>query len=370
MPERFYRQSRSGGRSNGHATAKSPLPPGGEVAVSAAGEGVRALVAILLTLLIMGCDSQTDPAGTDSASTGDSVLKAEVERGPVKFTLEVSPKNPRLSDEPTLTLTIRSEAGVRVEKPPFGQAMGDFVIRDFHEPVADVDNGADVLHQVYTLEPTRAGKLTISPIAIRFHDERANGDQQEHTIESEALTVEVSSIFGADIPSLADLRPAADPVELPVNYVTNWLWIGTVAGALVAAAIVVWRIRRGRAVSERQLTPEEMAQLELGQIVENKLAESDVKTFYVELTAVVRRYIERSTGVNAPEQTTEEFLRQIVDDAIFADEEQLRLKGFLEAADLVKFAAFEPQASDIESSIERARMFIQLRRETSPEAAA
>ena len=370
MPARFFRQNRSCSRSSGHATAKSPLPPGGEVAVSAAGEGVHALIAVLLAVLVAGCDSTDAPADADPDSVENAVLKTEVERGPVKFTLEVSPKEPRLSDEPTLTLTIRSERGVRVEKPPFGQAMGDFVIRDFHEPVPDVDDGAEVIRQVYTLEPTRAGKLTIAPIAIRFHDERANGDQQEHTIESEALTVEVSSIFGEDVPSLANLRPAADPVELPVNHVTNWLWIGTVAGALIAAAMVVWRVRRGRAVSERQLTPQELAQLELGQIVENKLAESDVKAFYVELTAVVRRYIERSTGVNAPEQTTEEFLRQIVDDAIFADEEQLRLKGFLEAADLVKFAAFEPQASDIESSIERARMFIQLQRETSPEAAA
>ena len=370
MPEILHRECLACRQLTRHTPAKSPLPLGGEVAVSAAGEGARAVVLVALAVLIAGCDSQNTPADADSVRTENSVVKTEVERGPVKFTLEVFPKEPRLSDEPTLTLTIRSEAGVRVEKPPFGQAMGDFVIRDFHEPVPDVDDGADVLQQVYTLEPTRAGKLTIAPIAIRFHDERANGDQQEHTIESEALTVEVSSIFGEDVPSLADLRPAADPVELPINYVTNWLWIGTVAGALVAAAMVVWRIRRGRAVSERQLTPQELAQRELGRIVEDKLAESDVKAFYVELTAVVRRYIERSTGVNAPELTTEEFLRQIVDYAIFADEEQLRLKGFLEAADLVKFAAFEPDASDIESSIERARMFIQLQRETSPEVAA
>ncbi len=324
----------------------------------------------LVFLLTAGCGQQADNRNADREVDAPASLSTEVERGPVKFSLEVSPKEPRLSDEPTLTLTIRAEPGVRVEKPPFGQAMGDFVIRDFYEPVPDIDDGAEVLQQVYTLEPTRAGKLTIAPIAVRFYDERASGDQQEHTIESEALTVEVSSIFGDDVPSLANLRPAADPVELPVNYVANWLWVGAVAGALLAAAIAVWQIRRGRGVSERQLSPQELAQLELDRIVDGKLAESDVKAFYVELTGVVRRYIERSIGVNAPEQTTEEFLRQIVDDAIFADEEQLRLKGFLEAADLVKFAAFEPDAADIESSLERARMFIQLQRETSLEVAA
>lgn len=337
-------------------------------------EGGRCAFATMLGLILAtcltGCGTSKDAVDTDLVTTTESSLRTEVERGPVKVAVEVSPEKPRLSDEPQLTLTIRSEPGVRVEKPPFGQAMGDFVIRDFHEPAPDVDGGAEVIQQVYTLEPTRAGKLTVAPIAIRFHDERDDGDKQEHTIESEALTVAVSSIFGDDVPSLADLRPAADPVELPVNYAMNWLWIGAGAGALLIAAVVVWRIRRVRAVAERQLSPQELAELELGQIIQNKLSESDVKKYYVELTAVVRRYIERSTGVNAPDLTTEEFLRQIVDDAIFADEEQARLRGFLEAADLVKFAAYEPEESDIESSIQRARMFIQLQRETSPEVAA
>ena len=143
-----------------------------------------------------------------------------------------------------------------------------------------------------------------------------------------------------------------------------------IVAVLVLAAAIAWKVLKRGVVAEPQLSPQELAWLELEQIIERKLAESDVKAFYVELTGVVRRYIERSIGVNAPEQTTEEFLRQIVDDAIFADEEQLRLKGFLEAADLVKFAAFEPDAADIESSLERARMFIQLQRETSPEVAA
>jgi len=41
------------------------------------------------------------------------------------------------------------------------------------------------------------------------------------------------------------------------------------------------------------------------------LMETDVKVYFVELTAIVRRYIERTTGIRAPEQTTEEFLCEI-----------------------------------------------------------
>jgi hypothetical protein len=106
------------------------------------------------------------------------------------------------------------------------------------------------------------------------------------------------------------------------------------------------------------------------QIIERRLAETDIKVFYVELTGVVRRYIERSTGVHAPEQTTEEFLREIVQNAVFSSAEQQRLRDFLKSADLVKFAAFQPVASDIEASFNRAKEFIQLEGSPAPQEVA
>jgi len=45
-------------------------------------------------------------------------------------------------------------------------------------------------------------------------------------------------------------------------------------------------------------------------------------------------------------------------------------REFLESADLVKFAAFEPAASDIEASFDRAQEFIQLQRGAVPQEVA
>jgi hypothetical protein len=325
-------------------------------------------VAVLLLPLISGCGNED--VSVEQSEEVSNAVRSEVERGPVKFTVEFTPEKARLSDEPQLTLTIRAQQGVRVEKPPFGAALGDFQIRDFHEPPPDLDADTEIIRQVYTLEPTRAGKLTVAPIAVRFHDERKDGDGKEHTIESEALTVEISTVLGDEAPSLADLRPAAGPVELPVDNSSAWFWSVGIVAALVLAAAIAWKVLKRGVVAEPQLSPQELAWLELEQIIERKLAESDVKEFYVELTGVVRRYIERSTGVHAAEQTTEEFLREILADAIFAEVDQQRLRDFLESADLVKFAAFEPAAADIEASFDRAKEFIQLQRGTTPQEVA
>lgn len=117
---------------------------------------------------------------------------------------------------------------------------------------------------------------------------------------------------------------------------------------------------------------------ELAWLAHDRLAQRDVKRFYVELTGIVRRYIEQTTGVRAPEQTTEEFLREIGRSkrVISQGEESPRegvsrdwlvaptlvsaLKDFLESADLVKFAAHQPQEKDIAGSFERAERFVRL----------
>lgn len=289
------------------------------------------------------------------------MARSEVERGPVRVTVEVEPAVARLSDEPVLTLTVRSEPGVTVQKPPFGESMGDFLIRDFHEALPRMEGDREVLQQTYTLEPTRTGKLTVWPISVSFTDSRPGGDGQEHSVETEGVTVEVSSVVGSDLPSLDELRPMAPPVELP-RTTSGGVWLAPLALLTVAVggALLWWRRRRRREEVVRQLSPGELAWLELQRLLERNLAEEDVKGFYLELTAVVRRFIERSTGVRAPEQTTEEFLVQIARDATYPAEESRRLKSFLEAADLVKFAAHRPRGEDIEESFRRATRFLGL----------
>jgi hypothetical protein len=46
-------------------------------------------------------------------------------------------------------------------------------------------------------------------------------------------------------------------------------------------------------------------------LAENLPARGAFKEFYLRLTGIVRQYIEGTTGIRAPEQTTEEFLRDV-----------------------------------------------------------
>lgn len=317
------------------------------------------LPALLLSLGIVGCSSSEQDK---TAKPKPHVAHTEVERGPVRVTVDVEPHPAQLSDELKMTLTIDFEQGVKVEKPPFGEAVGDsLVILDFQEPLPETKDNREIIRQVYTLEPARTGQLQIDPIVVSFSDERNEGDGRPHTVETEALTVEVTSIVADEAPSLDDLQGIQGPVALPKPRSGALLWIAVTCLCLVLAGVGVWFVfRRKASQPERVLSPQELAYLELQQILEAELSERDVKAFYVELTGVVRRYIERTTGIHAPEQTTEEFLREIGASDVFSHDDRLRLGAFLEAADLVKFAAHEPTPHDIEESFRRAKIFIGL----------
>ena len=263
-------------------------------------------------ILVAGC-RQESPNESSQSDAKPKAGRSQVERGPVRLSVEVEPAAARLSDEPKLTLEIEYPQGVKVRKPEFGSALGDFVIRDFREPLPRVQGDRQILQQIYTLEPTRAGKIVIDPIAVNFTDNRPNGTGKEHTLETEPITVEVAAAVADEAPSLDQLHPPADPVPLPQSSAAAWL------ACRRGGRRDRWRRLRsggcGAASTSNKagppLTPAELAYLELQRLLESQEAQGDVKLFYVELTAIVRRYIERTTGIRAPEQTTQEFLHEI-----------------------------------------------------------
>jgi len=313
-----------------------------------------AALAALLTLLppIAACTRGPD------ADAEPREVRSEVERGPVRVSVVVEPAKATLADRPTMTVRIDHLPGVSVEKPEFPGAIGDLRVLDIKELEPRIQDGREIVEQVLTLEPTRTGKMAIFPVDVYFTDARPEGDGKPHEMATEPLAIDVGSVVPGEVRSLDELRAASPPVGVP-GAIPWPVAAALLAALLVAAGVVAWRMRRRREVAQAKiLTPQERAILDLEKLWESGLADRDVKIYYLELTGIVRRYVEATTGIRAPEQTTEEFLHEIGRRNAFPPEEQRRFKGFLEAADLVKFAAHRPHPGDIEASYQRAREFV------------
>ena len=145
----------------------------------------------------------------------------------------------------------------------------------------------------------------------------------------------------------------------------SWKLVGWIAAAILVAmgivTILVLLVKYlARRIKEHRMSPIERAWVELDRLLKKGLpGRGRYKDFYVELTMVVRRYIQRKYGISAPHMTTEEFLRA----AKPTDE----LRRFLESADMVKFAGVEATPDMADDATESARGY--LKSDSAPSAA-
>ena len=293
-------------------------------------------------------------------------LESNTVSGPVKLTLRASPASPRLSDVVDLEVLVEGKEGVLIEPPSFGQAVGDFLVLDYSEKSTDLQGKPIPLHSRlfhYRLEPVSSGKHLIRTLAIEFTDNRPNSEAvgQKVRIESKPIEMTITSELDGQIPDLANLEPMLPPIELGGKVPWNWIIPCGLLGLILVSLLWFTRNPKSKSVSVPARPPAEIASEQLQQLLaENLPAQGLVKEFYLRLTAIVREFIEGSTGIRAPEQTTEEFLRDSRLGEVFSKSQSDSLKEFLEAADMVKYAGSLPESSQIERSIERAREFIRL----------
>ena len=333
-----------------------------------------ASIALAGMVAVTGC--KTTPLSSAASGISADAVERMAEKGPVKLAVHIWPSVPRLSDLVTMEIDVIFPPGVEVKPPAFGEAVGDFLIRDYSEK-RQVE-GAAILAETdqlvrrfrYQLEPTQTGKHLIRAIAVEFIDQRAGSENfnTATTIESEPIEINVTSELGDGVPSLAALEPMFPPQPLEQGLARWWAWLALPVVAVIG--LVLWRRRRRMAIEPLtvHLSPAEIAQAALAELLlENLPAQARFQEFYLRLTGIVRHYIEGTTGLRAPEQTTEEFLRAMRAQQLFGAEQAVRLQDFLEAADMVKYAGQEPTSEQLEMSTLRAREFIELR---SPEMAA
>ena len=141
----------------------------------------------------------------------------------------------------------------------------------------------------------------------------------------------------------------------------SWKLVGWVSAALLGAlgvlAALVFLVRYvARRVKEHRMSPIERAWVELDRLLKKGLpGRGRYKDFYVELTMVVRRYVQRKYGIRAPNLTTDEFLVQFRDAGRGRCDD---LAKFLESADLVKFAGLQATPEMADGATESARTYL------------
>jgi|TARA_B100000678_G_scaffold222100_1_gene189621 hypothetical protein len=159
---------------------------------------------------------------------------------------------------------------------------------------------------------------------------------------------------------IPDIRGLKDMVEIPTG--NEWVWWLLVAVAvLVVAGIVAWFIRRHLAKCSTELAPPppppphvvawERLQRALELIHE-------AEWFCIEVSHIIRVYLEERFSLHAPDRTTEEFLLELQSSRRLAGEHKQLLANFLSECDMVKFARAEPPEQELRSLHEAASRLV------------
>ena len=275
--------------------------------------------------------------GVAAVAAADATV-LELHRNGIDFTLAAD----RTAIDPArsvfLTMTLKTANGVVATPPDLRERVNGFSLaEDFaEEPVTAKDGTVtQVVNWKLVPEPC-AEAYRIAPLVVG--DSYTGAAYFEPPPPREAVTGGIETDPKKDLP----------PLSLKL--------VGLVALALLAAALVVaalWWLGRyfARRVKEHRMSPIERAWAELGRLIKKGLpGRGKYKDFYVELTMVVRRYVQRKYGVRAPHLTTEEFLREFHSDD---------LRAFLEAADMVKFAGVEATPEMADEATESARTYLE-----------
>ena len=152
--------------------------------------------------------------------------------------------------------------------------------------------------------------------------------------------------------------------DLKMDLELSWRLAGWVALAILVVLVIIAGLVVGghyvaRRVKEHRMSPIERAWVELDRLLKkNLLSIGRYKTFYVELTLVVRRYVERQHGVKAPHLTTEEFFEATRNAETFPKSTLDELIDFLRKSDMVKFAGVRATPETAASATESAKKYI------------
>lgn len=314
---------------------------------------------VAVCLVAAGGCVKSDQADTDAAKEQQGVVQ-HVDRGPVTLTVALDRDTVSIADTICLTIEVLAEDGIDVRMPAFGDKLSEFTIRDYRSWPAAPQDGKKLWKQEYDLEIYLSGKYDIPALTVAFQDLREDAkDKAERHVTSEPITITVNSLLEGDFDPTT-FRDIKGPLALSEPAAPQRLWIIGIAAVVVGLLVwVLWRRRRRQQQPAIVIPAHEWALARLRELKGRGLIEQgQVHEFYFELSDIVRQYIERRFSLRAPERTTEEFLEDMKRDPTLSAQHKQVLREFLEAADMVKFAMYQPSGDQIDEALEAAQDFV------------
>ncbi|MDX1601464.1 MAG: BatD family protein [Salinimicrobium sediminis] len=249
----------------------------------------------------------------------------------------VDTTNIKIGEQITYRLSVESDGGSPVVFPE-GQTFSPLeMIEAYAIDTSEIGDRQRLIRE-YALTQFDSGQYTIPQQRVLINDREFRTDSFSVVVNDVVVDTTKQKMY--------PIKPA---VEVPPAFgIPQWLWwlLGLILLGIVG--YLLYKSRQKRKEAAKQLPPYEQALYELKQLDDSHLLEQrEIKEYYSQLSAAVRRYLDGEVYDHALESTTNELIAYLEAER---DRGKLKLENttisklkiILERADLAKFANSKP----------------------------
>jgi hypothetical protein len=272
-----------------------------------------------------------------------------------------------IGDQIKFTVTIDQPSNLKLSLPVFRDTLCKN-IEIISGPRIDTTKGREGMIRIiqkYLITSFDSGRYQVKPV---FAENRNEGGMKR--FYSDYSILEVIRVKIAPQDTTAKIFDIIKPYKAPVTFgeILPWLLIAALLGAIVWAVIRYLPKLRKSAAEQNVFVPSDPAHViafrELERLKSEELwQKGETKKYYTELTEILRQYLENRFRVYSLELTTAETLEALVKTGFKKNGSYNDLKTVLTGADLVKFAKYNPVASENESHFQTSWNFVLITKE-------
>ncbi|HPI68913.1 MAG TPA: hypothetical protein PLX41_01365 [Bacteroidales bacterium] len=268
-----------------------------------------------------------------------------------------------LGDQIYFTIKVEQPSGLKLDVQQFSDTITkniEIISGPYSDTTSTPDDRLKIINK-YLITSFDSGFYMVPPVYAGISD--GTGMKRFYSDYSQ-LQVRRFNTAPADTTAL--IYDITEPYRAPITVgeLLPWFLMAALAGLLGYGIFLL--IRRLRKDEEEMTLPKPtepahvIAFRELKKLQENEIwQKGEIKKYYSCLTEIVRQYIENRFGIYALEMTTSETLAALIRSGLKKNESYSVLESVLIASDLVKFAKYQPQASDNENHFSNVWKFVE-----------
>ena len=252
------------------------------------------------------------------------------------------------------SLEVRADKNIQITTPFIRDSLKNVEIIKELKPLTKEENNIKSTTFGFILSYYDSASITIPPIAIRY---KTPGDSQEKIVLSNPVTF---NVYKVKVQQQAEIKDVKEPITIPLDW--KFILLITLIVLIILALAIYFYLRYKRKKIEQpvkkkiiRIPAHVRALTALNNLEGEQLwQKGKVKEYHTNVTGIIRGYFEERFNLPALELTTAEQMQQLR--KVSAAQNILEeTNQFLNNADLVKFAKFNPLPSVNDEMMKQAK---------------